>query len=142
MTSKRPIIAIAIAVALGAAACGGGNDAASTPSSTAPASATPTATVGGSPTPSATQTSGETRLAMEDFAFQPATLSVASGASIQLENEGASPHTFTIDGQGIDEQVAPGSDSTIDVSLSPGTYAFYCKFHKAQGMTGTLTVSG
>jgi plastocyanin len=138
---KKPIIAAAIAVALGAAACGGGNGAASTPSGSG-ATATTTATMSGSPSPSAGETSGETRLAMEDFVFQPAALKVASGASIQLENEGKSPHTFTIDGQGIDEQVAAGSNSTITVNLDPGTYDFYCKFHKGQGMTGTLTVSG
>jgi plastocyanin len=28
------------------------------------------------------------------------------------------------------------------VDLAPGTYDFFCTFHKAQGMTGTLTVSG
>ena len=30
--------------------------------------------------------------------------------------------------------------STASADLKPGTYTFYCRFHKAQGMQGTLVV--
>jgi plastocyanin len=147
---RKSMIALTIAVGLAAAACGGGDSGGSaagsprTPASatttTAPTTAAPTTTA--TATPTAGETSGEADLKLEDFEFSPKTLDVASGASIQLENEGQAPHTFTIDGQGVDEEIQAGDGSTITVDLSPGTYDFYCKFHKAQGMTGTLTVSG
>jgi plastocyanin len=140
------MIALTLALGLTAAACGGGSDsggaAAGSPSTQTGAATTTAPTTTAPATPTAGDTSGEATMKLEDFEFSPKTLDVASGASIQLENEGQAPHTFTIDGQGIDEQVDAGDSSTITLSLSPGTYDFYCTFHKSQGMTGTLTVSG
>ena len=136
---KRSTLLIGVlAAGLLLAACGGGSDdAGSTP--TTPAA---TATVN-SPQPSATQsaTSGETRVAMEDFRFVPSSLTVASGTTLELDNEGEAPHTFTVDGQSIDVHVNAGENGTVTIDLPAGTYDFHCTFHQSQGMTGTLTVS-
>jgi plastocyanin len=43
-------------------------------------------------------------------------------------------------GQNIDVVIAPGTTSDLKINLPPSMYQFYCKFHKALGMTGTLTV--
>ena len=77
-----------------------------------------------------------------NFSFDPAEFEVASGSEITVKNGNANtPHTFTIPGTDVDAEVGPleSEDATID--LDPGTYDFICKFHEAQGMVGTLTVT-
>ena len=123
---KRISILVTAALALGlvASACGGGTEENGD---------------GGSTTPP--ETSGEVRVAMQDNVFVPSTLTVASGAELELENEGESEHTFTIEGESIDEELEPGDNANVTVDLDPGTYDFFCEFHQAAGMTGTLTVT-
>ncbi|MCA1727121.1 MAG: cupredoxin domain-containing protein, partial [Actinobacteria bacterium] len=82
----------------------------------------------------------EVKVEMRDFAFDPKDVTVASGGTIELDNVGQTPHTFTIEDEGIDEEVAAGEDATVDIELDPGTYDFVCTFHAGQEMTGTLTV--
>jgi plastocyanin len=80
----------------------------------------------------------------ENFSFSPATLDGSAGQKITftIKNVGSVPHTFTIDSMNIDVTVSPGSQSTVDVTFpTSGTVEFYCKFHKAMGMTGTLGVA-
>jgi plastocyanin len=83
---------------------------------------------------------GASSLTMVDNAFEPADLTVASGTELQLSNEGQAPHTFTVQGNGIDEEVEAGQSSSVTIDLEAGDYDFVCEFHEAQGMTGTLTV--
>ena len=128
---KRVAIWLFMVPVLALAACGGGEEAA-TP--TSPPAATTVS-------PSPTETSGETRIAMQDNVFQPNTLTVASGAELELDNEGQNPHTFTIEGEDVDTQVNAGENAKIALDLSAGTYDFICRFHQSLGMTGTLTVS-
>ena len=74
--------------------------------------------------------------------FVPATFSVKGGSSITLQNVTAAvPHNFTVKGQSIDVTNSPGQSSKVKIALKPGTYQFFCKFHVAQGMKGTLTVT-
>jgi plastocyanin len=41
----------------------------------------------------------------------------------------------------VDVDAEDGESATVDVSgLAAGTYDFFCKYHKDQGMTGTLEV--
>lgn len=126
-----------LAAGLLLAACGGSsNDTGSGGGTSAPATSAPP-----SASPSESATSGETRVGMEDFKFDPSSLSVSSGTTLELDNEGQAPHTFTIDGQDVDVQVDAGQNGTASIDFAAGTYDFYCKFHKSQGMTGTLTVT-
>jgi plastocyanin len=83
---------------------------------------------------------GASTLTMVDNAFEPADLTVSSGTELQLSNEGQAPHTFTVEDDGIDEQVEAGQSSSVTIDLDPGEYDFICEFHEAQGMTGTMTV--
>lgn len=75
------------------------------------------------------------------FAFAPSRLNVRRGQTITLENVGEAPHTFTIEDQGIDVTNGPREVKRVTVDLSPGTYPFACRFHRDQGMKGTLTVT-
>ena len=75
-----------------------------------------------------------------NYAFDPTTLSVKSGAELYLKNANANtPHTFTIDGTDVDVSLEPLKTEDVDVDLDPGTYDFHCKIHPQ--MTGTLKVT-
>jgi plastocyanin len=65
---------------------------------------------------------------------------VISAGEVELVNEGAAPHTFTVEGESVDVQVDAGETATTSVDLAEGTYTVFCSFHRAQGMEGTLTV--
>jgi plastocyanin len=94
------------------------------------------ATAAGSTTGTASAT-----VKLSNFSFGPSKVSVKHGATIALDNVAtATPHSFVIDGQNIDVVIAPGTTSDLKIGLAPGTYHFYCKFHKQLGMTGTITV--
>lgn len=89
--------------------------------------------------------SGASELEVEadDLYFEPTILSGTAGQEITIEvvNEGAAAHTFTIDEQGIDEELQPGADATVRVTFpDSGTVVFYCRFHRSQGMLGALQV--
>jgi plastocyanin len=129
---KTFVLSLALVAALTLAACGGDDNGGGGGGTTTP----PT-----TPSPTETETSGETRIAMQDNVFQPNELTVASGGELELDNEGDNPHTFTIEGDGIDQQVNSGENAKVTVDLDPGTYDFFCRFHSSLGMTGTLTVT-
>jgi plastocyanin len=76
-----------------------------------------------------------------DFFFAPATIDGSADQKITftVKNVGTTAHTFTIDDQNIDVTVAPGDETTVDLTFPPsGSVEFYCKFHASRGMTGIL----
>jgi plastocyanin len=105
------------------AACGGGGDGAGTATGSA----------------DATEASATTTVTMRDNEYAPADPVVAAG-ELELVNEGAAPHTFTVEGQDVDVEVEAGSTATTSIDLEPGTYTLFCEFHRSQGMETTLTV--
>jgi plastocyanin len=111
------------------------------------------AACGGSSTPSSTPTTsppGETTsppasgeaLVMKDFMFEPKDFTLASGARITIRNEGAAEHNLTVEGQEFSKDVSPGETETEDLELPAGSYTIFCRFHRSQGMEGTLTITG
>jgi plastocyanin len=112
------LMAVAVATALALAACGedagggGGGD-------------------GG--------TAGGT-LSMIDNEFDPASLTVGAGDSVEVSNDGANPHNITIEGTDIDEDVDPGGSTSVTIDAEPGEYTMFCEFHRSGGMEGTVTV--
>lgn len=88
------------------------------------------------------QVSPAGRLSMEadDFYFEPTFVKTEPDQTIQvaLHNEGTERHTFTIDGQGIDEVLSPGEEATVEVTAPDGAVRFYCRFHADQGMHGAF----
>jgi plastocyanin len=77
-------------------------------------------------------------ITMVDNEFRPSDPAVPAGSDLTLKNDGSALHSFTIEDEGIDEQVQPGAEATLTISVAAGTYAFACSFHPE--MTGTLTV--
>lgn len=102
---------------------------------------------GGTPTgEEATDVSGMTELDMEvdSFYFEPAVLQGTAGQtlSIHLGNESDVSHTFTIDEQSIDEELAGGASADVEVTFpDSGSVTFFCRFHESSGMVGELTVA-
>lgn len=84
---------------------------------------------------------GANRLVMRDNVFEPTTLTVASGAQLELVNEGAAIHNLTIEGTDVDTDVNAGETQTVSVDVPAGEYEMVCSFHVAEGMTGTITVT-
>lgn len=80
-------------------------------------------------------------LELDNFYFEPTYIKAPGGATatIELHNEGAAPHTFTIDDLEVDEELQPDESKTIEVELGTETrYEFYCRFHGDQGMRGAF----
>ncbi|MGZ8657656.1 MAG: cupredoxin domain-containing protein [Actinomycetota bacterium] len=81
-------------------------------------------------------------LTQVNYQFTPATITVKQGDTITVTDTNPStPHTFTISGTNIDVANDPMGSEDVTIDLEPGIYDFFCRFHQARGMTGTLTVT-
>jgi plastocyanin len=95
----------------------------------------PVATAQTSPPGEATE---GTNVAIKDYAFSPATLTVAAGTTVIWTNNDAVPHTATAsDGSFDSGNLNPGQSFSFKFS-TPGTYAYSCQYHA--GMQGTIVV--
>ena len=77
----------------------------------------------------------------DDFYFEPTIIEGKPGQTVKLElkNEGKNLHNFSIDSQGIDQDVNTDSSATVTVTIpQSGFVEFFCKYHRAQGMVGEL----
>jgi plastocyanin len=119
-STRKSLVAAAAVVALLGAACGGDDS-----------EAEGDAASGGG---------GAATLTAAEFAWDPGTLTVASGGSIELMNEDEAEHNLTIEDAGVDEDVAGGETVTVDLAgVEPGSYDFVCEYHP-DTMKGTLEV--
>ena len=77
-------------------------------------------------------------VSIQNFAFQPATITARAGDTIVFTNNDSTVHTVTQDPLGSGFQSAPidpGTTYTLSID-DPGTYPFFCELHP--GMTGTV----
>jgi plastocyanin len=138
------ISALAVLAVLFALPGCGGDDNKSTTAATS--TTTPTTTTGEASNNHGTKsfagkTSGEVEL--DDFYFKPTTLTGKPGQTLTLElkNEGKTEHNFTLSDQNIDQDLQPDANTTVKVKFpSSGKVTFFCKYHKSQGMTGSLAI--
>jgi plastocyanin len=87
------------------------------------------------------ESSSSVTVTAADFSFDPETVTAAVGDTIELSNEGDSPHNLQAEEAGLDEDVDPGATVSVDLAdVEPGTYDFICKFHP-DDMKGTLEVT-
>jgi plastocyanin len=79
---------------------------------------------------------------MVEFAFQPQTVTISVGQAVSWINAGSVTHTTTSTNpppNDWDVTVQPGF--TFErIFTQPGTFTYFCRFHQAQGMTGTIIV--
>ena len=89
--------------------------------------------------------SGQSSLELEvdNFYFEPTVIKGTAGAQITLKltNDASALHNFTLTDQAIDQDVPPGQSVEVTVTFPQSGFSeFFCKYHKASGMVGELTV--
>lgn len=73
-----------------------------------------------------------------DFAFNPATLTVATGASVTWKNGDGVAHSIRSKDAAFDEQRMESGATAMVTFSKPGSYAYVCGIHNS--MTGTIVV--
>ena len=120
----RQIVLVGIAVLV--TACGGSS------------STGTTGTTGTTPTTPTTPTA-TTNVTIASFAFNPASMAVASGAVVTFTNNDAVNHNVTFDNTTIGGSGNFSSGAkTITMPTVAGSYTYKCTIHAT--MTGTVTV--
>lgn len=116
-----------------ATACGGsGGTTTPAPGSSKAPSAAPVASAnaclpGGAGTP----------VAIANFKFDPAALTVTAGTTVTWANADSATHTVTFDNGPDCGNLSPGVLTSLKFD-TPGTFAYHCRIHST--MTGTVTV--
>ncbi len=82
---------------------------------------------------------GASAVEIEDFAFDPATVAVAAGATVTWTNRDAAPHTATAEDGSFDTGRLDQGQAGTAAFDRPGTYAYVCSFHP--NMPGTVEVT-
>lgn len=127
----RLVLPALAALALLLAGCGS--------SSNAPAMMAADASATTHATPVAAARRGHVTVAITNFAFKPAKLTVAAGTSVTFVNHDSTAHTATADHGGFGTgTIDPRHSDTVRLT-KPGRYPHHCLFHAF--MTGTITVT-
>jgi plastocyanin len=142
MIRNAAILGAALALVLGASACGGGGGNDESSSST---EATTTQASGGGGGSASGTLEGETGPGFEIEVKQNGedAESVKAGTYTLKVEDKSDQHNFHLIGPGVDEKVTEVSfvgDKTVTVRLKPGTYTYQCDPHAASGMKGTFEV--
>jgi len=154
MSTPRTLISVlALCLALVAAGCGsdgyGGGDAEDDDATTttaetatsAPVELSGTVNDEGSEDISADGAAASVDIEVDDNYFSPTFIKAAPGAkvTVHLENEGDNTHTFTLDGESVDQTLDPGAETTVTVDVpESGSLRFSCNFHSGMGMQGAF----
>jgi len=140
---RAGLFALISVIALAVVACGDDNT--TTPSAggtTPPGGTSPQPTVNNQGQLDATGM-GSFSIELDDNYFKPTYIKAKPGQAlnIELEQEGANAHTFTITSLNIDHQlIANGEKKEINITLPSGTtdLVFFCRFHASIGMQGAF----
>jgi plastocyanin len=78
------------------------------------------------------------KVEIEDFAYEPATVTVEAGGKVTWLNRDSAPHTATLDdGSFSTAELAEGKLGSQSFK-EPGTFRYHCEIHPE--MTGTVEV--
>ncbi|WP_409332115.1 cupredoxin domain-containing protein [Trujillonella humicola] len=155
--TARRLAAALVAVALGLlSACGGdddGGDDTAAATTEATTEATPTASEttageGGATGGSEQQAGGTLAVTSVDFDYELDSDQLAAGDyTIELTNGGSATHDLVVEQDGAEvartDTIGPGETDSLDVTLEPGEYVFFCSVgnHRSMGMEVTVTVT-
>jgi plastocyanin len=129
----RPVLLVGLLLCAALAACGGSS---SSPAASAAASAAAPSEAAPSEAPAA---GGGDAVTIANFAFGPASLSVAAGTTVTWTNEDTAAHTATADDGSFDSSsIAPGATFSHAFDTA-GTFAYHCSIHP--NMTATIEVN-
>jgi plastocyanin len=142
----RPVKALAVlAVVLGLMACEAEDDRGGFGTQPAP----PSSSASASPTGEAPEVRSLEVSAVPGPAYSPGTLRAGPGEVVEivLSNEDDQDHTFVVDDLPVLILASAGQIVRTQVPIHPdrrGRFPYYCQIdgHRAQGMEGTLRVSG
>lgn len=78
------------------------------------------------------------RIVIDQFMFQPTTLTIKAGSTVTWLNKDEEPHTV-VSASGLFRSAALDTNDRFSFTFSkPGTYAFVCSIHPQ--MIGTIVV--
>jgi plastocyanin len=117
---------------------------AQTPS--APGQSPPGQSMSGMAMPTTTQSTSDAAVAtntvaIKNFAFDPATITVKAGTTVTWTNSDQDPHTVTSDGKAgpLNSKPLNQGDTYQYTFAVPGTFSYLCTIHPF--MTATVTVT-
>jgi plastocyanin len=151
LTLRVPLL-ICVCAAVGLTACGSSSSTSSSSTATTPATTAP-ATGGTAPaTSTASPAAGPSKLSLQAdpsgmLAFIPTALTAKAGkVTIDFANASPIQHNLVVaKGTSVagSTPVFNGGTKTLTVTLTKGTYTYYCSVpgHRQAGMQGTLTVN-
>lgn len=99
---------------------------------------TETATTPVTPTEN-TSSTAEAAVSIQNFSFNPSTLSIKTGTKVTWTNNDSVPHTVTTDSGALldSKSIAPGASFSFTFA-APGTNSYHCAVHPM--MKGSVTV--
>ena len=77
-------------------------------------------------------------VAIDNFSFNPPSLTVPAGTTVTWVNHDDVPHTVTANDKGFDSKALDTDQRFTHVFKAPGTYSYYCQVHPH--MTGQIIV--
>jgi plastocyanin len=81
----------------------------------------------------------------QNFRFSPALVTAKPGDTVMvtINNKDSYKHNFTISEFKIDKDIAPGASASVTFTATgSNNLQFFCEYHKAKGMVGTLGLGG
>lgn len=79
-------------------------------------------------------------VAIHNFAFSPAAITVAPGTTVTWANQDNEPHTIVMVDQSFRSTPMDTGDHTTHTFTAPGQYRYFCGLHPQ--MTGVVIVRG
>jgi len=132
------VLALLAAAAFVVAACGGAAAPTTTVTPSQALVATPAATVAA--TPAANPGGSEAAVAIVDFGFNSAALTIPVGTTVTWTNTGQKPHTVkSTDGGFASSGVLSNGGTYAQTFGTAGTFAYVCGIHAAMRATITVT---
>ena len=77
-------------------------------------------------------------IVIQNFAFEPSTLTVKAGTKVTWVNRDDEPHTATATDKSFNSKTLENGDRFSTEFTTPGTYKYYCALHPK--MTGQIIV--
>jgi amicyanin len=75
---------------------------------------------------------------IDNFTFEPATVTVAEGTTVTWTNRDDIPHTVVSDDKGFKSKAMDTDEKFSFTFTKPGTYSYFCSIHPK--MTGKVVV--
>jgi len=77
-------------------------------------------------------------IVIQNFAFEPATLTIKAGEKVTWVNRDDEPHTATANDKSFNSKALENGERFSTEFSKPGTYKYYCALHPK--MTGQIVV--